>query len=94
MRIPTHHQGNLLCTAPAFELRLPRKSLVNIIVGLPIQQARHIVPVRESLKMVKLMLEHSLVQIPAESYIERARETTHDVDAIIAAIPRHAVIVR
>jgi hypothetical protein len=38
-------------------------------------------------------VEDPLVEIAAETDIECARETPHDVDAIIAAVPRHVVIV-
>lgn len=73
MRIAPYNQRNLLRPTPSFKLRLPRKGLVHIIIGFPIQQTCHIVLMRESLEVMKLVLENTLVQIPAETYIERAR---------------------
>jgi hypothetical protein len=43
--------------------------------------------------MVELMLEDPLVEIAAETDIECARKTPHDVDAIITVVPRHVGIV-
>jgi len=94
MRIPPHSERNLLRSTPSFKLPLPRKSLVNIIARLPTQQACHVVPVRESLEVMELVLEDPLVQIPAEPHVERAGEAAHDLDAVGAAISRHAVIVK
>lgn len=92
MRIPWHDERDLLRPAPAFELRLPRKSLVDIIVRLPVQQSSDLVHSSEALEMVELVLENTLVQIAAEPDVERAGETAHDVDAIVTAIARHAAI--
>ena len=67
---------------------------MHIIIGFPVQQTSDLVLSRKSLEMMKLMLEDPLVQISAETDVECARETAHDIDAIISAISRHAVEIR
>jgi len=93
MRIPPHDECDLLRSIPALQLRLARQSLVHVIVRLPVQQTSDLILSRESFELVELMLEDPLVEIAAETDIERARKTPHDVDAIVAAISRHVVIV-
>ena len=92
MRIPSHDQRNLLRPSPTFELSLARQCLMHIVVRLPIQQTRYVVLICESLKVMELVLKDTLVQVAAETDVKRARETSHDVDAVIAAFARHSVI--
>ena len=57
MRISLNYKRNLLRPTPSFQLSLSRKRLVHVVVRFPEQQTRDVVLVRESLKMMKLMLK-------------------------------------
>ena len=57
----------LLLASPSLQLCLAGNSFVDVIVGLPVEQACYIVLVREPFEVVVLMLEYPLMQVPAES---------------------------
>ena len=40
---------------------------MHIVIRLPVEQAGHIEPISESLKVVKLVLEHKAMQIAANA---------------------------
>jgi len=66
MRIPAHEQRNFLRTTPALKLSLPRQRLMDVVIRLPIEQPGDVVPIGEPVKMMKLMLEYSPMQIATE----------------------------
>ena len=65
---------------------------MHVIVRFPVHQSRDVVFRSESLKVMKLMLEDTFMQVSAEADVESAGKTAHDIDAVIAAIARHAGI--
>jgi len=70
-------------------LRLPRESLVNIIIGFPVQEASNVILIRESLKTMKLVLEHPPVKIAAHADVESACKTAQDVNTVVPSVARH-----
>jgi hypothetical protein len=78
------------CPRPAFSLSLASKGPMHVIVRFPVHQSRDVVFRSESLKVMKLMLEDTLMQVSAEADVESAGKTAHDIDAVVAAIARHA----
>ena len=72
MRIPPHDQRDLLRPRPPFELLLAAECLVHIVIRFPIEQAGHVIPVRESLKVMEFVLKDSAVKVAAYTYVQGA----------------------
>ena len=92
MRIPPHNQPDLLRSAPSLKLLFTRRRPMHVIVRLPVQQALDVVLVCESLDVMILVRKDSLVQVSAESDVERAGETGQNVHTVIATVARHAAM--
>jgi hypothetical protein len=84
--ILTRNERYLLLASPSLQLCLAGNSFVDVIVGLPVEQACYIVLVREPFEVVVLMLEYPLMQVPAESDVQRPGKAPHDVHAVIPSL--------
>jgi hypothetical protein len=91
MRVPTLNQRHLLRSPPSLELLLPRECLVHVIVGLKIEQPDHLIAICEARELMKFMLKDSTVKGAADSDVQGARQTSHNVHTVILAITGHDV---
>lgn len=77
--IQAFEQRDFLRPAPTLQLFLTRNSLVNVVVGFPIEQALNIVPMRKTFDLVKFVLKDALVKITREPDVKGSGESAEDV---------------
>lgn len=74
MRIDRFDENDFLRSGPAFELLLTANCFVDVVVGLPVEQALHVVFVGEAFATVKFVFKRALVQVAGDASVECARQ--------------------
>ncbi len=86
MRIAAFEPGDLFCARPSFQLLLTGQGFMYVLVGFEVEQADYIVAIGEAFMMMEFMLENALVQVTTYADVQRARQASHDVGTVVAAV--------
>ena len=71
------------------QLLLTRECFVHVIVKFKVEQSNDLVAIRETLKFGGICVESPAVKVSPDPDIQRARQTSHDVYAVVFAVTGH-----